>query len=290
MDVVLLALAAGIAFAGVNIAIQTGFARYPDIEMGGVTAALIAIVIATVAAAATRIDLTGVGFDDVWPFLVIGVFVPGASQILYVHGIRHAGPSRTGIVLGTSPLLAALLALAFLGEPFSLPLAIGTVLIVAAGVALAYERARPANFRAVGIGLAMSVAIMLAFRDNLVRKLVGETELPPLGRSVALLAGCCILLLAYLTVTRGPRELANLRHTIRPFWPAGIFMGAVYITLIEALDRGKVTIVAPLNGTNALWTVLFAAILLRRTEAIGRRLVLAALLTVAGSALVTAFR
>ena len=40
MDVVLLALAAGVAFAGVNIGIQTGFARYPDVELGGVSAAL----------------------------------------------------------------------------------------------------------------------------------------------------------------------------------------------------------------------------------------------------------
>ncbi len=290
MDVVFLALAAGVAFAGVNIGIQTGFARFPDVEFGGATAALIALILAAVVAAVSRIDLTGVGFDDVWPFLLIGVFVPGASQILYVHGIRHAGPSRSGVVIGTSPLLASLLALAFLDEPFSVPLAIGTLLIVAAGITLAYERRRPASFRAIGIGLALSVAIMIAFRDNLVRRLVGETDLPPLGRSVALLTGCCLLLLAYLAVTRGPRALKGLQHTIRPFLPAGIFMGIVYITLIAALDRGKVTIVAPLNGTNALWTVVFAAILLRRTEAIGPRLFLAAALTVLGSALVTAFR
>ncbi|MGI9657672.1 MAG: hypothetical protein ACR2OD_02090 [Gaiellaceae bacterium] len=131
---------------------------------------------------------------------------------------------------------------------------------------------------------------MLAFRDNLVRRLVGESELPALGRSVALLAGCCVLLLLYLAVTRGPRRLAELRLAFVPFWPAGIFMAAVYITLILALDRGKVTIVAPLNGTNALWTVVLAAIFLRRTEAIGTRLAFAAVLTVAGGALVTAFR
>ena len=103
MDVVFLALVAGVAFAGVNVAIQMGFARYPDIELGGVTAALIAIVMASIVAVATRIDLSDVGFNDVWPFLAIGIFVPGASQILYVHGIRHARPSRSGIVIGTPP-------------------------------------------------------------------------------------------------------------------------------------------------------------------------------------------
>lgn len=47
MDVVFLALAAGVAFAGVNIGIQTGFARFADIELGGVTAALIALILAS---------------------------------------------------------------------------------------------------------------------------------------------------------------------------------------------------------------------------------------------------
>ena len=225
-----------------------------------------------------------------WPFFALGIFVPGASQILYVHAIRLAGASRTGIAIGASPLLAALLALGFLGEPFSIPLAIGTLLIVAAVVALAYERDRPDTFRAVGLAFGLGVAIMIAFRDNIVRRLVGETELPALGRSVALLAGSCVLLLVYLAVTRGPRGLGELRHSFKPFWPAGIFIAAVYITVILALDRGKVTTVAPLIATNALWTVALAAVFLRRSEAIGARLALAAVLTVAGGALVAVFR
>jgi drug/metabolite transporter (DMT)-like permease len=49
-------------------------------------------------------------------------------------------------------------------------------------------------------------------------------------------------------------------------------------------------VVAPLNATQSLWGVVFAALLLRRTEAIGRRLVLAALLVVAGGALIGVFR
>jgi hypothetical protein len=43
-----------------------------------------------------------------------------------------------------------------------------------------------------------------------------------------------------------------------------------------------------LTGTGVLWTVVFAAIFLRRTELIGRRIVLVALLVVAGGTLVAA--
>ena len=42
------------------------------------------------------------------------------------------------------------------------------------------------------------------------------------------------------------------------------------------------TVVAPLNATQSLWGVLFAPAVLGRAEAIGARLILAAVLVVAG--------
>jgi hypothetical protein len=48
--------------------------------------------------------------------------------------------------------------------------------------------------------------------------------------------------------------------------------------------------VAPLVGTGVLWTVIFAAIFLGRSELVGRRLFLVALLVVAGGVLVGATR
>ena len=50
------------------------------------------------------------------------------------------------------------------------------------------------------------------------------------------------------------------------------------------------TVVAPLNATQSLWAVLFAAVFLGRTEAVGARVVLAATLVVAGGVLIGATR
>jgi drug/metabolite transporter (DMT)-like permease len=72
--------------------------------------------------------------------------------------------------------------------------------------------------------------------------------------------------------------------------PAAALLGIAYTCLFVALDRGRVTVVAPLNATQSLWAVLLAAVLLRAHEQVGRRLVLAAALVVAGSALVAATR
>ena len=67
-------------------------------------------------------------------------------------------------------------------------------------------------------------------------------------------------------------------------------MGASYAAFFGAFDRGTVTLVAPLVGTHALWSVAIAVPVLGRSEAIGRRLALAALLIVAGAALISLVR
>jgi drug/metabolite transporter (DMT)-like permease len=207
-----------------------------------------------------------------------------------MRAIRDAGPSRAAILMGTSPLLSALLALAILSEPFRAPLVIGTLLVVAGGIMLAWERVRPAEFRGIGAVLALSVAVCLAFRDNLVRLVAKDNAVPSFVSASALLLGACVLLLAYVLVVYGRVPVRDSLRAVRPFLPAGVLIGLVYVTLLAALDRGRVTVVAPLNGTNALWTVLFAVLVLGRSEAVGRRLVLAALLIVAGGALVGATR
>jgi uncharacterized membrane protein len=74
------------------------------------------------------------------------------------------------------------------------------------------------------------------------------------------------------------------------FAPAGITLAIGYDALLAALDRGRVSVVSPLNATGSLWAVLLAALVIGRSELIGRRTILAALLIVAGGAFISAFR
>jgi uncharacterized membrane protein len=68
--------------------------------------------------------------------------------------------------------------------------------------------------------------------------------------------------------------------------PAGVMFGLSYVLLFEAYWRGRVTVVSPLVATESLWGVLLAALLVRHTEGMGRRLALGALLVVAGGAVI----
>jgi drug/metabolite transporter (DMT)-like permease len=97
------------------------------------------------------------------------IFVPGLTQLLVVHAVRAAGASRAGILFGMAPLFSVLFAILAFGEPLRWPLAVGTLLVVAGGIALAAEGERPVDYRAYGAALAVSVAVAFGLRDNVAR-------------------------------------------------------------------------------------------------------------------------
>ena len=285
MTGVLFACLAGLFLGALNITMRRGLARVADVDAASAVIAVVAFVgIAATALAA------GSDFDagELWPFLLLGAFVPGLSQLLVVHAVQAAGASRAGILFGMAPLFSALIAIVAFDEPLRWPLAAGTLLVVAGGVALAWEAERPVGYRAYGAALAVIGAAAFGLRDNIARAVTEEVAADPLAQSTALMLGAAVVLVANLL--RRPAALRRLRRAFAPFASSGIVLALGQATLFEALDRARVTVVAPLAGTGVLWTVVLAAIFLGRSEVVGRRLVVVALLVVAGGTLVGATR
>lgn len=283
---VVFACLAGMFFGALNITMRRGLARVQDVDAGSVVIASVALVLI----AATTVAAGAADFDarELWPFLLIGLAVPGASQLAVVHAVRAAGASRAGILFGMAPLASALIAIVAFGEPVRAPLVAGTLLVVAGGVALAWERVRPLEYRAYGAVIAVGVAVLFGIRDNVARAAGEDIDATPLAQSTAIMLGAAVLLAANLARQRG--AIARTRIALLPFAASGVLTALAQATLFEALDRARVTVVAPLAGTGVLWTVVFAALFLGRSELVGRRLVLVALFVVAGGALVGATR
>jgi len=106
----------------------------------------------------------------------------------------------------------------------------------------------------------------------------------PLAQSTVVMLGGSLLLVANLL--RRPSPFKRLRDAFLPYAASGVVLAIGQGALFEALDRARVTVVAPLAGTGVLWTVVLAAIFIGRSELIGRRLIVVALLVVAGGTLV----
>ena len=176
------------------------------------------------------------------------------------------------------------------GEPFKAGLAAGTVLIVLGGVSLAWDRNLPPGFRSRGLVLAFLCALLFACRDNAMRAVGMETSMDPRAATAWALIGAFIAVAAFAGATRRGALPGQLRIVAPAFLPAGVVFGIAYTTLTIALHVGKVTVFAPLNAMQSMWTVLFAWVLLGTSDAIGVRIVAAMLLVVSGGMLIGIFR
>ena len=238
--------------------------------------------------AAAAGDFSGLAWRDTWAFFVTGLFAPGISQILFTRAVGVIGPSRTAILVGISPVLSAAIAVTLLGEPLRVALVFGTLLVVAGGTLLVRERRGPAALLSLGLGLALSAALLFAIRDNLVRWAARGNEVPGFVAASASLVSASLVI--WIIVALRPDAGARVRRASRPFLLSGLVYGVSYACLYSAFDRGRVRVVAPLVATESLWAVLVSIVLLRRSERIGLRLLLAAALVVGGGALISSFR
>ncbi len=288
MTAVVFALLAGALFGVLTLAVRGGLQRGADPEAGALV--IIGVGFVTGALLALPELVHGVTLSDLWPFALVGAIVPGLSQILFILAIRDAGPSRAAILIGTAPLISVIIALLLLGEPFRLPLLAGTALIVLGGSILVRERSRPANFRTLGVVLALTCAALFALRDNAVRIAARGSDAPPLAASAASLLGASVVVLLYLLVVRRRGLRSKLRTALPAFAAAGVLLGLAYASLVEAFAHGRVSVVAPLNAMQSLWAVLLAAVLIGSSEQIGRRTVLSGLLVLAGAVLISVLR
>jgi drug/metabolite transporter, DME family len=256
-----------------------------DPEAASLSTSFVALAVAAVIAFVSLAWQHGATLANLSPFLVTGVLAPGLAQLFFVRAVREVGASRASVVVGTGPLVAVAIALAALGEPARPVLLFAAGLVVAGSLTLGFEPERPPEFRSVGIVFALLCTVLFATRDDLLRWLARGSSAPPLPAAAVATAGGAATILVVLLATRRVSR-GSLRGAGRRFLLPGVLFGISYAFLFEAYYRGRVTVVSPLVATESLFGVLFAVLLLRRSEAVGRHVVIGALLVVAGAALI----
>lgn len=287
MDAVLLALVSAALFGGMSVALRFALVAGAgaSAEFGAALTIVPAFALALAAALADAARNGGPDLVAVWPFALAGIVAPGGSQVLFTLAIRDAGPSRTSVLVGSAPLISVAIALALLGEPLEAALLLGAILIVGGGLLLMGERVRPESFRLVGYVFALAATVLFATRDNLLRWLSLDTEVPPALAAAATLGSGMLVVVAFALLRSRPSLAAAPRFAL-----AGVLFGLSYLALFEAYYRGRVTVVSPLVATESLFGVLLAALFIGRSELIGRHLVAGAVLIGTGGALIGAFR
>lgn len=285
MDAVLLALVSAAFFGAMPVAVR--FALGPPLVPAAVGALFMQIATFAVLCVAAVVQ-GGVTLSGVAPFLLAGAVAPGLSNVFITLGIREAGSSRASVAFGAAPLFAVTIAIVAFEERPDAAVLLGALLIVCGGVALALESERPQHVRRLGIAFALLGAALFALRDNLVRHLSLDSDVPSMTAGAVML-GASLVVTSAIVAGAGQRVVWP-RAIIARWLVPGAFVGFSYIALFEAFYRGTVSVVSPIVATEALFGVAFSAWFLGRSEGIGRRVVAGALLVVSGAVLITAFR
>ncbi len=282
----LLALIAALCFATAAVLLRRALQHVPP-----VMATIVSVTFTTVAvwslAAATQ-PLERALTPAVLPFALAGLVAPGLARLGVFVGVSRIGVGRSMAVAASSPLFAVALAMLFLGERPSRLTVLGALCVVAAGVLLSYRPQADRSWRRRDMVFPLTGAIGFAVRDNISRLGFRDFDLPLLAAAVAAGASCVVMwILAGLRpgsvrFHAGGRGLGLLAVS-------GTIEGLAYVTMWQALAMSQVTVVTPLVNTHSMFTVGLAAVFLRDLERITWRLGLAAVLVVAGVALIIRF-
>jgi drug/metabolite transporter (DMT)-like permease len=84
---------------------------------------------------------------QVWGAITyLGLGAAGLAHLWYYEGIRTVGNSRAAVFMNFEPAAAILLGLVILGEPVSLPVAAGAVLVMGGVILTTSRRRRPEGY------------------------------------------------------------------------------------------------------------------------------------------------
>ncbi len=228
------------------------------------------------------VNLTGI----FW-FFAAGVFYPGLGYITIFKAFECVGVARTAPILCISPLISVTIAVLFMGERPGFFVLCGTVLIVLGVVSISLEKDDEEggmSFRK----LLWPLLTAVCFGATPLLRKTGLQYLPSpvMGMLFSSLGGLFALLACVGFIPRAQRFSRHRLGAVQYILTGLIYALAVYLYFL-ALGKGTVSVVVPLVLTYPLFVLIVMALAFKKLERITPRLVVGALLTVAGAGVIT---
>ena len=219
-------------------------------------------------------------------FVVVGLLVPGATRVLSFRGIRTMGSAVTSTIINTTPMFSTVLAVLVLGERPGPLVLLGVALTVGGLITVSWV-GRQATFKKIELIYPFSCALIFSLKDVTVRWGLAD------GGGQPVLAAGIAALTSTITIFFITRWFQREKFVLPPakvlwwFVWSGIFTGGSFLFMYVALSIERVTIVAPLFNSYAIFVLLLTPFMARRIESITWRKVAGAALVVAGIFLVS---
>ena len=218
-------------------------------------------------------------------FVAGGVFAPALGQTLGYIGMERIGVARAASIVNTSPIFSSILAVLLLGELWVFQNIVGTCLVILGVVILSSSKSVDRDWRKKDLIYPILAAIVFGISTNL-RK-TGLTAVPQPLLAAAVTAATAFLALLIIVHFRGGKKALRFnRDSSRWLFGAAVVNSGAILSFFAALNVGHIVRVEPVVACNPLLTLLWTSIFLRQIERLSNRIILGALVTVAGTVLV----
>jgi len=220
-------------------------------------------------------------------FALRGVIDPGIVAFLFYVGFRRLGISITVPIIAAAPLISTSLAVIFLNEAMTLPILVGTLLIVGGVVLLTFKPSK-IKFDKKYVFFAIAGTILIGISAIITKMAIDRSDSPIGGVTISFTVGLLVQVII-IAALRKFKELPRSSDAIKAYLLVGIFVAAAFVLYHLAFAAGSVSVVFPLIAVQPFFVLLLTRIFLKKHEVITKNIIIGTVLIVAGAVLLTAF-
>jgi drug/metabolite transporter (DMT)-like permease len=218
-------------------------------------------------------------------FVLVGLFVPGLTRVLTFRGIQAMGSAVTSTIVNTTPMFSTILAMLMLGERPG-PLVLFGVVAIVGGLVIISWQGPQRSWKKIELLFPFLAALLFSLKDVTVRWGLGGNASPVLAAGIAAGTSTAEILLINLYVYRQKFVLPT-RNVIPWFVSSGICTGGSFLFMFVALGMERVSIIAPLINSYAVFVLLLTPLIARHIEKVTGRKAAGAALVVVGIFLIS---
>jgi uncharacterized membrane protein len=218
-------------------------------------------------------------------FLFAGLIGTVGGRLLRFVAIEKVGASISAALINLNPFVATALAIAVLGEHVTLPIVLGTAVIVV-GTTLLSIGGRRLGVRPAQ--LALPVLSAVCFGVVAVLRKLGLSDTGVVVGSAINVTTALVAFTAFLLASGRAEVMVCRGRSLVHFVLAGLTENLGVFMNVMALSLGTVSVVTPLYGTAPIFVLFLAPFFLRDVETLSIRIVAGTLLIVFGVYLITA--
>ena len=278
-----LALTSALLSAAATVLIRHGLVRH-----GAYTGFWINLVTGTVCLWTAVLFTGGIGHPTMRAlllFVLAGLIGTVAGRLTRFLAIEQVGASITAGFMNVTPFVSSGLAILLLGERLTVPIVIGTVVIVM-GTTLLSTGGRKLGVRPSQLILPAVSAACFGIVAILRKLALGGMDAVP-GTAVNVTTAF-VSFTSFLLATGQGAAMTCRGRSLVYFIVAGVFENLSVVLVVVALGMGTVSVVAPLQNVTPIFVLFFSLVFLRGIEALNARVIAGTVLIVAGAWLITA--